>query len=196
MVLFNRKDFPKQSSLSCLFISLVSPVMFPSGTHWMNISWGCIFKNRVVLQGLPRKLKFSKVPSQADWIAEKRNGLAWHWLPVSTEYSHDCETMRNKGTSSILFCAQFVLRLQWSPEFQHFMRTCRRIRSKWILNDQKPLDQKNSIYNKIHHFKVNSIPFIIQRLWNESFSLDCSKFICWILTGLQLLRSTVWNNYP
>lgn len=79
---------------------------------------------------------------------------------LSTQCAPDCGTMRKIAKSAILFSAQFFPWGHSDTRASAFYGTRNRILSKWILNDQKLLDQKNSIYNKICHFKVNFIFFL------------------------------------
>lgn len=78
----------------------------------------------------------------------------------STQSASDCGTMRKIAKPAVLFSAQFSPQGHSDTPASAFYGTRNRILSKWILNDQKLLDQKNSIYNKICHFKVNFIFFL------------------------------------
>lgn len=78
----------------------------------------------------------------------------------STQSASDCGTMRKIAKPAVLFSAQFSPQGHSDTPASAFYGTHNRILSKWILNDQKLLDQKNSIYNKICHFKVNFIFFL------------------------------------
>lgn len=67
--------------------------------------------------------------------------------------------MRKIAKSSILFSTQFFEVTVITQFSVFFTGTCSRIHSKWILNDRKLLVQKNLIYDKTHHFKVNPCVF-------------------------------------
>lgn len=87
----------------------------------------------------------------------------------STQSASDCGTMRKIAKPAVLFSAQFSPQGRSDTPASAFYGTHNRILSKWILNDQKLLDQKNSIYNKICHFKVNFI-FFLPRGWEWTIS--------------------------
>lgn len=95
---------------------------------------------------------------------------------------------------------QFYSVHNFSPEVTvilrllHFMALAIGYFSKWILNDQKLLDQKNSIYNKICHFKVNFI-FFLPRGCEWTISSRLQQVLTLGACGLQLLRGRTRNNH-
>ena len=141
-----------------------------SGTPWMDITWGRIFRTEWVLEGPPSN---TDVFWNANLMEEPRGEMDSSDIRCLSLYNVSVIVEQwGKLLHLWFYSAHNFLRLQWSPRVQYFIGTCSRIHSKWILNDRKLLVQ-NLIYDKTHHFKVNPVSFIIQRLRNESFSMDC-----------------------
>ena len=164
-----------QVFLSCLLsfppTHALYDTLFQEHAEWTSPEDTSSEQNEL-LRALLRIQMFSETPT---WLKSQEE--KWTHLIFTAFLYMMCLCLWNNEENCQIF--DFIqhtifLRLQWSPRFQYFTGTCNRIHSKWILNDRKLLVQKNLIYDKTHHFKVNPVSFIIQRLQNESFSVDCS----------------------